>query len=96
MAKTKEKETHCPSQSEARAEAGTWIQKDLLWVIFTIVLLGWVFCARVFYNCRNFPGKSLKFETGLHFKTMQKHGMDPVLQDSLEIHFCTLWFPVLH
>ena len=69
MAKTKEKETHRSFNLKQELKLAPGYIIILLWVIFTIVLLGWVFCA--------------SFST-------------TVLQDSLEIHFCTLWFPVLH
>lgn len=40
----------------------------LLWVIFTIALLGWVFGASFSTTAEIFQGKALKFESGLHFE----------------------------
>ena len=44
----------------------------LLWVIFTIVLLGWVFGASFSTTAEIFQGKALKFESGLHFENYAK------------------------
>ena len=48
----------------------------LLWVIFTIALLGWVFGASFSTTAEIFQGKALKFESGLHFENYAKawHG----------------------
>ena len=44
----------------------------LLWVIFTIALLGWVFGASFSTTAEIFQGKALKFESGLHFENYAK------------------------
>ena len=44
----------------------------LLWVIFTIALLGWVFGASFSTTAEIFQGKALKFESGLHFEKYAK------------------------
>ena len=51
----------------------------LLWVIFTIALLGWVFGASFSTTAEIFQGKALKFESGLHFENYAKSGVDLVL-----------------
>lgn len=56
----------------------------LLWVIFTIALLGWVFGASFSTTAEIFQGKALKFESDYILKIMQKHGMVPESQDSSE------------
>ncbi|MDO4600947.1 MAG: carbohydrate ABC transporter permease [Eubacteriales bacterium] len=44
----------------------------ILWVIFTIALLGWVFGASFSTTAEIFQGKALKFESGLHFENYAK------------------------
>lgn len=44
----------------------------LIWVIFTIALLGWVFGASFSTTAEIFQGKALKFESGLHFENYAK------------------------
>lgn len=44
----------------------------LLWVIFTIVLLGWVFGASFSTTPEIFKGNALKFESGFHFENYAK------------------------
>lgn len=44
----------------------------IAWVIFTIVLLGWVLGASFSTTAEIFQGKALKFETGLHFENYAK------------------------
>lgn len=44
----------------------------ILWVIFTFVLLGWVFAAGLSTTPDIFQGNTLKFPTGLHFENYVK------------------------
>jgi len=44
----------------------------LIWVLFTVCLLGWVFAASFSTTKEIFSGNALKFETGLHFENYIK------------------------
>lgn len=44
----------------------------ILWVLFTFVLLGWVFAAGLSTTPDIFQGNTLKFPTGLHFENYVK------------------------
>ncbi len=44
----------------------------ILWVLFTVVLLGWVFGASFSTTKEIFQGKALAFESGLHFENYAK------------------------
>lgn len=44
----------------------------ILWVAFTVVLLGWVFAASLSTTKDIFMGDALKFPTGLHFENYAK------------------------
>lgn len=44
----------------------------ILWVVFTIVLIGWVFAASLSTTPEIFKGNALKFNTGLHFENYAK------------------------
>lgn len=44
----------------------------LLWVLFTFVLLGWVFGASLSTTPEIFKGNALKFESGFHFENYAK------------------------
>ena len=44
----------------------------ILWVVFTFVLLGWVFAAGLSTTPDIFQGNTLKFPTGLHFENYVK------------------------
>lgn len=44
----------------------------ILWVVFTFVLLGWVFAAGLSSTPDIFQGNTLKFPTGLHFENYVK------------------------
>lgn len=44
----------------------------IIWVVFTIILLGWVFGASFSTTAEIFQGKALKFESGLHFENYAK------------------------
>ncbi|MGI6019402.1 MAG: carbohydrate ABC transporter permease [Marvinbryantia sp.] len=44
----------------------------LLWVLFTVLLLGWVFGASFSTTKEIFQGKALAFESGLHFENYAK------------------------
>ena len=72
MVKTKEKETHRSFNLKQELKLAPGYIIILLWVIFTIVLLGWVFCASFSTTAEIFQGKALKFETGLHFENYAK------------------------
>jgi len=43
-----------------------------LWVIFTVVLIGWVFAASFATTREIFKGQALKFPTGFHFENYVK------------------------
>ena len=72
MAKTKEKEPHRSFNLKQELKLAPGYIIILLWVIFTVVLLGWVFCASFSTTAEIFQGKALKFETGLHFANYEK------------------------
>ena len=80
MAKEKEARRPFNLKKEVKLLPGYIIL--LLWVIFTIALLGWVFGASFSTTAEIFQGKALKFESIL--KIMQKHGMVPESQASSE------------
>ena len=44
----------------------------LLWVAFTLMLLGWILAASLSTTTDIFAGKALKFPTGLHFENYAK------------------------
>lgn len=44
----------------------------LIWVCFTLVLLGWVFCASLSTTKDIFAGDVMKFPSGLHFENYAK------------------------
>ena len=44
----------------------------IIWVAFTIILLGWVLGASFSTTAEIFQGKALKFESGLHFENYAK------------------------
>ena len=44
----------------------------ILWVLFTVLLLGWVFGASLSTTAEIFKGNALKFESGLHFENYAK------------------------
>jgi N-acetylglucosamine transport system permease protein len=44
----------------------------ILWVLFTVLLLGWVFGASFSTTKEIFQGKALAFESGLHFENYAK------------------------
>ena len=70
MAKEKEPRRPVNWKQELRLAPGYIIL--LIWVIFTIVLLGWVLCASFSTTPEIFQGKATKFETGLHFESYAK------------------------
>lgn len=70
MAKEKEPRRPVNWKQELRLAPGYIIL--LIWVIFTIVLLGWVLCASFSTTPEIFQGKATKFETGLHFENYAK------------------------
>lgn len=70
MAKEKEPRRPINWKQELRLAPGYIIL--LIWVIFTIVLLGWVLCASFSTTPEIFQGKATKFETGLHFENYAK------------------------
>lgn len=70
MAKEKEPRKPFNLKKEAKLLPGYIIL--IIWVIFTIALLGWVFGASFSTTAEIFQGKALKFETGLHFENYAK------------------------
>lgn len=70
MAKEKEPRKPFNWKQELKLAPGYIIL--LIWVIFTIVLLGWVLCASFSTTPEIFQGKATKFETGLHFENYAK------------------------
>lgn len=70
MAKEKEARKPFNLKKEIKLLPGYLIL--LIWVIFTFVLLGWVFGASFSTTAEIFQGKALKFETGLHFENYVK------------------------
>lgn len=70
MAKEKEPRKSFNWKQELKLAPGYIIL--LIWVIFTIVLLGWVLCASFSTTPEIFQGKATKFETGLHFENYAK------------------------
>ena len=70
MAKEKEPRKPFNFKKEVKLLPGYIIL--LIWVIFTIALLGWVLGASFSTTPDIFQGKALKFETGLHFENYVK------------------------
>ena len=61
---------HVNWKKEARLIPGYLL--IILWVAFTVVLLGWVFAASLSTTKDIFMGNALKFPTGLHFENYAK------------------------
>ena len=61
---------HVNWKKEARLIPGDLL--IILWVAFTVVLLGWVFAASLSTTKDIFMGNALKFPTGLHFENYAK------------------------
>ena len=70
MAKEKEARRPFNLKKEVKLLPGYIIL--LLWVIFTIALLGWVFGASFSTTAEIFQGKALKFESGKLCKSMER------------------------
>lgn len=70
MAKEKKTREKFNWRKEAKLLPGYVIL--LLWVLFTLVLLGWVFAAGLSTTPDIFKGDALKFPTGLHFENYIK------------------------
>lgn len=70
MAKEKKERQKLNWKKEVKLLPGYLIL--IIWVIFTIVLLGWVLGASFSTTAEIFQGKALKFETGLHFENYAK------------------------
>lgn len=70
MAKEKEPRKPFNLKKEVKLLPGYLIL--LIWVVFTIVLLGWVLGASFSTTAEIFQGKALKFESGLHFENYAK------------------------
>lgn len=70
MAKEDKIKTKLNLKKELRLAPGYII--IILWVIFTLVLLGWVLAASLSTTADIFAGKALKFPTGLHFENYTK------------------------
>ena len=52
--------------SRLASNTGTYIILGI-WVLFTVVLLGWIFAASLSTSREIYTGTVLKFKTGLHF-----------------------------
>lgn len=70
MAKTKEIKDKINWRKELSLAPGYIILT--LWILFTFVLLGWVFAASFSTTKDIFAGNALKFPTGLHFENYVK------------------------
>lgn len=70
MAKEKKARTPFNLKKEAKLLPGYII--IILWVVFTVILLGWVICASFATTPDIFAGNALKFPTGLHFENYIK------------------------
>lgn len=70
MAKEKKVRDKVNWKKEAKLLPGYIIL--ILWVVFTFVLLGWVFAAGLSTTPDIFQGNTLKFPTGLHFENYVK------------------------
>lgn len=70
MAKEKEPRKPFNLKKEVKLLPGYLIL--LIWVVFTVVLLGWVLGASFSTTAEIFQGKALKFESGLHFENYAK------------------------
>lgn len=70
MAKEKKARTPFNLKKEAKLLPGYII--IILWVVFTVVLLGWVIAASFATTSDIFAGNALKFPTGLHFENYIK------------------------
>lgn len=70
MAKEKKHREKFNIKKEVRLLPGYII--IILWVIFTVVLIGWVIAAGLSTTKDIFSGNTLKFPTGLHFENYEK------------------------
>lgn len=72
MAKGKEKKVREPFNLKKELKLAPGYIILLLWVIFTFVLLGWVFAASFSTTPEIFKGTVMKFESGIHFDNYAK------------------------
>ncbi|MDD2971623.1 MAG: carbohydrate ABC transporter permease [Lachnospiraceae bacterium] len=70
MAREKETKTKINWKKEAKMAPGYIIL--IIWVLFTVCLLGWVIAASFSTTKEIFAGNALKFETGLHIENYIK------------------------
>lgn len=70
MAKEDKVKTKLNLKKELRLAPGYVI--IILWVLFTLVLLGWILAASLSTTADIFAGKALEFPTGLHFENYIK------------------------
>ena len=70
MAKEKKEIKKFNAKKELKLAPGYLIL--ILWVGFTVVLLGWVFCASLSTTRDIFANKTMSFPTGLHFENYSK------------------------
>ena len=70
MAKEKKAHVKVNWKKEAKMAPGYIIL--IIWVLFTFLLLGWVFAASFSTTAEIFKGDALKFASGLHFENYAK------------------------
>lgn len=70
MAKEDKVKTKLNLKKELRLAPGYII--IILWVLFTLVLLGWILAASLSTTADIFAGKALEFPTGFHFENYTK------------------------
>ncbi len=70
MAKEDKVKTKWNLKKELRLAPGYVV--IILWVLFTLILLGWILAASLSTTADIFAGKALEFPTGLHFENYTK------------------------
>lgn len=78
MAKEKEKKVKEKINWKKEAKLAPGYIIILLWVIFTLALLGWIVAASLSTTKEIFAGEVLKFGSGYILKTILRHGAPAV------------------
>lgn len=68
MSKNKEKKVREKINWKKEAKLAPGYIVIILWVLFTLMLLGWIIAASLSTTGDIFAGKALKFPSGLHFE----------------------------
>ena len=66
----------------------------IAWVLFTVVLLGWVVAASLSTTADIFSGDILGFKTGIHFENYRKAWVSSNVSVFLPTHWFMRFYPV--